>query len=672
MSIDFRYFVKSADLLGALGGGVNTGMTGALLGGGAGGLYGLASGALGSRKGHRIRDTLVGGARGLVGGGLLGGGAGAGLGLSVGAHIPVREFLSGDLGRIEAARDRMRNINPNLFAGLTTASTLGGAALGGAAANTVLNPKDENEDNERADETKQDKPTERRKAAETPAHPTNNPNIKRVGMSKLERAAFMAQDRSAGAGRRKYQPQQASADKQAELNLSPLAGIKTPDKNKSVKDMIARLEQARKTREEKEKMQSQNKAAHLRKQAGPVSEYMSSFNPLNAYGGGLLGGLAALATPTKSLQQQAELDSNDGPGRALANFLVPGLGTYRWSKRMGAAIRSPEMKAIKAQRLLEEIAKAESSGVGTPAAAPAAAATDKKAGWVSEMAGSVLNPLSLFGGNIIGAGAAALTPTRNLRQQSEADDNMWSNLLIPGRGAYNGWKRIGAATRSPEMLQMRRKAKMDRLNREAGVNNKPKEEAKEPEKEKAASAFEFGKMVKRSFDWGQIGQTASRIWNDPTTQAGLMYGGLGAGLGGLHGLIAPGEYEDADGNVHRRGRLMGALRGALGGGAIGGLAGAGAQEGRYQYLKRLAGSGGAGYVPTDRASAQPYVEQFAPEWLKTSPVQAAQNAYSAVAGAAKGFIPKKPGNAPSTGVETPAKAPEVKKTDDEPAPPAAT
>lgn len=134
---------------------------------------------------------------------------------------------------------------------------------------------------------------------------------------------------------------------------------------------------------------------------------------------------------------------------------------------------------------------------------------------------------------------------------------------------------------------------------------KPLPEEKE---DKKASALEFGAMLKRAaFDFNSISsgiqsglnnayEGAKNIYNskgvqnfinDPTTRAGLTYGALGAGLGGLYGAINPGEYEDADGQVRRRGRLMGALRGAGAGGAMLGLAGAGAQEGRYQYLKNM-------------------------------------------------------------------------------------
>jgi len=206
----------------------------------------------------------------------------------------------------------------------------------------------------------------------------------------------------------------------------------------------------------------------------------------------------------------------------------------------------------------------------------------------------------------------------------------------------------------------------------------------EKQDEKKASAYAFGKMIKSALGLQDIGDYAKGVWNspgvqgfvnDPTTRAGLTYGGIGAGLGGLYGLINPGEYEDEMGNVRRRGRLSGALRGALGGGAIGGLAGAGAQEGRFQYLKHLLrGQNNEDSVAlphVDRATAQGMAEQFAQNnpdavgMLGTSPLQSATNAYSMASDAVKGWMPKRMGQAPSTGVQTPAKPPEVKTTDEQ-------
>lgn len=104
---------------------------------------------------------------------------------------------------------------------------------------------------------------------------------------------------------------------------------------------------------------------------------------------------------------------------------------------------------------------------------------EKEAGYGSEITGALLNPLNHLGGNALGGIASLLTPTRNLSQQLDSDNEILSNLLIPGRGVYNASKRIGASTRSPEMLALQQKHREEK--------NKSK---KKPEK--AANAITEG------------------------------------------------------------------------------------------------------------------------------------------------------------------------------------
>ena len=326
------------------------------------------------------------------------------------------------------------------------------------------------------------------------------------------------------------------------------------------------------------------------KQAGPISETLSVINPLNTYlGGSLLGGGAALGMPTRSLKQQANYDSTDNALRAIANVLVPGYGPYNAFKRVGAGIRSPEMKAIradreqdKARRELEAIQKSTKKDDNV----------DKAAGWKTELAGSVLNPINLLIGNKLGAGAAALTQTRTLNEQSESDDSTWSNLFVPGQAQYNWWKRVGAATRSPEMLAMRQQAAIDRLEREAGTKKKKDDNEKQSKVYEASEAVdgmhvkhtkmnhkkcmpgEFGAMVKQSLDIGQY-IPANISQHLPTAGVGAA---AGAGLGALGGLISPGEEDEYDDNGRvigrrQRNRFGAMLRNALMGAGVGGLAG---------------------------------------------------------------------------------------------------
>lgn len=69
----------------------------------------------------------------------------------------------------------------------------------------------------------------------------------------------------------------------------------------------------------------------------------------------------------------------------------------------------------------------------------------KSARLTSEFA-SVLNPLNLISAPF-GALAAAVTPTRSDEEQDEAHSEGWENMLLPGRGVYNLFKRQGNATK---------------------------------------------------------------------------------------------------------------------------------------------------------------------------------------------------------------------------------
>lgn len=317
------------------------------------------------------------------------------------------------------------------------------------------------------------------------------------------------------------------------------------------------------------------------KSAGPISEMLAGVNPLNQYGGSLLGGAAALAMPTRSLARQAEYDSSDNALRALGNVLVPGMGPYNAFKRLGAGIRSPEMKKIRALREADKL-KRELSAIAPREEAPAAESaektdTAKAAGWKSEFAG-MLNPLNLVAG-YPAAAIAGLTPTRTLDEQAAADEEVLPNLFVPGRNVYNLYKRIGATTRSPEMLRLREDAKRRKM--EALLAKHAPQAPSAPVEEKAA--FAFGVKVAGNLTpagYNQAGATGVGIG------AGGVYGGmLGGGLGALHGLISPGDVvavRDGQPVVKKRNRLLGALRGGaagLAGGVLGGAALGGAGMG---------------------------------------------------------------------------------------------
>jgi len=67
----------------------------------------------------------------------------------------------------------------------------------------------------------------------------------------------------------------------------------------------------------------------------------------------------------------------------------------------------------------------------------------KRAGKASEIAGTLLNPLNLYGGSQIGLLASAITKHRTKKEQLATEGDLWKNLLIPGYGPYNWGKRGG-------------------------------------------------------------------------------------------------------------------------------------------------------------------------------------------------------------------------------------
>jgi hypothetical protein len=139
------------------------------------------------------------------------------------------------------------------------------------------------------------------------------------------------------------------------------------------------------------------------------------------------------------------------------------MGSYNAFKRLGAGVRSPEMKQIKARRQADKL-KRELEYTLPEDAAESAAPKDepkKEAGWKSEIAG-MLNPINLVAG-YPGMALAATTPTRTLDEQAAADEEILPNLFVPGRNVYNMYKRMGATTRSPEMLALQAKAKQRKM-----------------------------------------------------------------------------------------------------------------------------------------------------------------------------------------------------------------
>jgi hypothetical protein len=90
------------------------------------------------------------------------------------------------------------------------------------------------------------------------------------------------------------------------------------------------------------------------KQAGFVSELLgNNLNPLNALAAPV-SGVAALMTPTRTTERQAQ---NDSKSHYLRDLLVPGVAPYQAFKRLGYAIRGPDLQEQIARKQLDRAQK---------------------------------------------------------------------------------------------------------------------------------------------------------------------------------------------------------------------------------------------------------------------------------------------------------------------------
>jgi hypothetical protein len=243
-------------------------------------------------------------------------------------------------------------------------------------------------------------------------------------------------------------------------------------------------------------------APYQRKQAGYWSEAFGGMNPLNVYGGNLIGSGAALATPTRNMREQAESDES-----TWSNLLIPGVAPYNVAKRLGHSIRGPELQEIKARQAAEaEHAKSHMQEEEHREENPEDDEQPKEAGYWSEQF-SMLNPLN-YPALPFAGGAALATPTRNLEEQAEADKSTWSNLLVPGKGPYNSFKRLGTSVRGPEITKEREDLKTEKrrkaLDRGKPVGKKDddkKDDKKDEEKEGAAIGAYLAKQAVNTSKW---------------------------------------------------------------------------------------------------------------------------------------------------------------------------
>lgn len=183
----------------------------------------------------------------------------------------------------------------------------------------------------------------------------------------------------------------------------------------------------------------------------------------------------------------------------------------------------------------------------------------------------------------IGAGLSALAPDKykSIAFSAPLVLGALGGAGLGGVGGYHAGAGIAKGftdRKAPWQASAKKKKKKQKptTDKEATMKNRTTMPAT------TKSAFDFGKMLGDAGKMvGDAGSYAKNMYNQVPEgmRSGIGMGGLGgAALGGLAGLIAPGEEEqyDAMGNLvgrKQRGRFGAMLRGALGGGVMGAGAG---------------------------------------------------------------------------------------------------
>lgn len=143
---------------------------------------------------------------------------------------------------------------------------------------------------------------------------------------------------------------------------------------------------------------------------------------------------------------------------------------------------------------------------------------------------------------------------QQMAQQLREEPGVRTQNLAHHRGVLGG--SLGAVLAAPLGFAVAGAGDSD----DARKRKKEKQDAGEDMETKKLSAFEFGSKVAFSVDWNALKNPA------------LGGAAAGAMVGGVHGLLSPGEDEDGK----KRNRFGAMLRGVLGGGAVGGIGGAAA------------------------------------------------------------------------------------------------
>lgn len=195
------------------------------------------------------------------------------------------------------------------------------------------------------------------------------------------------------------------------------------------------------------------KKAAQTKVAGPRSEIASTLLwPLLPYAGtAAVGAGSAAGTLDTPAPEEEEKKWDKTPGK---NW-IPGVGTYRLTRRQKRQLvddkgNSPHAisqgfgpyTSMLASMLAGGAAGSLLGGGVGAGVGGAGGALDGAAGGAG--VGAVVGGGAALLANLIGAGAAAFTPTRTKEQQKAyANSGTAKEYLIPGQASYNVWKTLG-------------------------------------------------------------------------------------------------------------------------------------------------------------------------------------------------------------------------------------
>ena len=270
----------------------------------------------------------------------------------------------------------------------------------------------------------------------------------------------------------------------------------------------------------------------------------------------------------------------DNSQKDMWKSLIPGVGAYRMGNRLKTQIKREQRdidnnsKYQGASPLSHAISEALGTGTsslamaGIGAGLGALASNDKKKGTtIGALTGAGVSAAAILAASI----AAAIKRRRTKEEQIEHDKgSILKNLLIPGVGTYNSYKRMGRSQgeRDEDKNNKNDNKKTNKQEKEACHMSK-ESYARGFAKQAASSgvdAVALANFVKNAFSFDEIANAARRAWDKiPESDRALAGTLLGAGGGAAGGALLGGLTGFGAG----KGAFTGASLGGVGGSLLG-------------------------------------------------------------------------------------------------------